>query len=131
SAIFTPDWSYCVDQSYAIMMSQSFYQHCWGLVDSQNRPLMDMSADAIDPRDRLLGRPVIINNDLASFGAGNVPAIAGACRHSLIRNVGGCELRTLRERFLYDKFAIGIAAWKRSGYRCVNPKAFCAWQVHA
>lgn len=126
------DWSYLKDPSFAIQMSQTMYWNILGLTDSNNRPLMNMSMDAIEPRERLLTYPVVINNDLDSFAAGNYSMVLGAFRHSLIRVVqGATNIRVLNERFIYDNLAVGIVGWRRSGYACVIPKAFVICRTHS
>jgi HK97 family phage major capsid protein len=128
--LYTLDYSYLIDPSMAIMLSQTGYRNFLGLVDNNNRPLMDMNTQDIEPRDRLLGFPVIVNNDFGSFAANNTIGVAGKWSSSYVRTVGGLNIRVLNERFIYDQLAIGIAAWQRAGYLCGNPKAFVLAKVH-
>lgn len=126
------DWSYVKDESFALQMHQTHYWHMLGLTDNNNRPLINMSMDAIEPRERFLTYPVVINNDLDTFGAGNYSMVAGAFKYSLIRNVrSGLNIRILNERFVYDNLAIGIVGWKRAGYLCVIPNAFVIFRTHS
>jgi HK97 family phage major capsid protein len=131
------NFKYQLDRAYrdepgaAIMASDSFISYVWGLVDSQNRPLMNMSMSLIDPVDRVLGVPMVCNNNLDTVSAGNYPAIYGAWSHCWVRDVGNLNLRTLTEYYLEPNLGIGLLAWKRTGFNCSMLPAFVALEVHS
>lgn len=130
-AVYALDKAYRSLPSYGLMLSDDAVRNAWSLVDNNGRPLMSMDADTIEPRDRLLGYPVIVNNDLGTVAAGNTVGVFGAFEKSVVRDVGDINLRILNEYFLAQYLAIGVIAWMRSSYAVVNPGAFYKVVVHA
>lgn len=129
--IWTPDIAYLRLPSIGLMCSQSFIQNAYSLVDSNNRPIMNMSMDAMGHQyATLLGYRVIPNNYLSTVAAGNVVAVFGPWERAVVRDAGPVNMKVLNERFM-DQLAIGMVAYQRSSYKTIRQAAFAKLTVHA
>lgn len=103
------------------------------LVDSQNRPLWDVSVVAGAP-DTLMGYPYVINQDMPSMAA-NARSIAFGdfSAHYIVRDVRNLQVLRLTERFA-DFLQVGFLAFMRSDGRIVSApgtQAVRLWQNSA
>lgn len=74
------------------MMSDDMEGHLHQMVDDDGRPLWAPSMRDGTP-NRLVGYPLWVNNDMASFAAGQKPLIFGAFGYYHIRTVNSIRLR--------------------------------------
>lgn len=77
------------------------------------RKLQDSASRPIFADDKLLGRPVVLNDDMPSIGASAKPIIFGDLSLYLVREVDGITLRNYSERYI-EFGQVGLAAWLRT-----------------
>lgn len=88
------------------------------LKDSDNQYIWQPGLQAGQP-DILLGRPVVINDDMASPAASAKSILFGDFSRYWIRDVGGVRLRRLNERFA-DNDQIGFVGFLRTDGELAN-----------
>jgi HK97 family phage major capsid protein len=102
------------DRSVAVMSK---------LKDTTGRPIWEYSLTAGAP-DRLLGHPVLVNDDVAQMAANAKSVIFGDLSKYHIRDVAGS---TTMRRFDDSAFAlngqVGFCGWTRSGGNLLEPAA--------
>lgn len=93
------------------------------LKDTTGRPIWEYSLTAGAP-DRLLGAPVVINDDVAEMAANARSILFGDMRQYTIRDVAGS---TSMRRFDDSAFAlngqVGFCGWNRTGGNLLQPLA--------
>jgi HK97 family phage major capsid protein len=100
------------------------------LVDSQNRPLWEPSVQAGTP-DMLLGKPIIINNDLAVPAANAKTGAFGDFEAGyIIRDVSGVQTVRLDERYA-DFLQVGWFAYCRTDATVQDTAAYTVFQQSA
>ena len=100
------------------------------LVDSQNRPLWEPSVQAGQP-DMLLGKPVVINNDLAVPAANAKTGAFGDFEQGyVIRDVVGVQTVRLDERYA-DFLQVGWFAYQRTDATVQDTSAYVVFQQSA
>ena len=85
------------------------------------RPLWQNSMRDGEP-DRIEGYPYIINQDMASFGAGNKPIAFGDFSHYIIRMAGDTTFVRLDERYM-DVLLVGFLSYQRSDGELIDTNA--------
>ena len=108
------------------MMADSSVKVVRKLKDSSNRPLFvpswDKSLTGATP-DTLLGRPVVVNNDVAAMAA-NAKSIAfGDFSKFIIRDVQGIVIRRFDDSAFALNGQVGFCGWMRSGSNLVDTAA--------
>ena len=88
---------------------------------SDARPLWQLSMRDGEP-DRIEGFPYIVNQDMASFGAGNKPIAFGDFSHYIIRMAGDTTFVRLDERYM-DALLVGFLAYQRSDGELIDTNA--------
>jgi HK97 family phage major capsid protein len=88
------------------------------LKDGQSRYILDPALQA-DGIDKLLGKPLISNNDMATLATGNKTVVFGDHGKFAIRNVRNIIVRRLDERFA-DADQVGFVAWYRGDSQVVS-----------
>jgi HK97 family phage major capsid protein len=91
-----------IDPAYIGNSTWSFnnntLQQLMALVDSLGRPLFMPSLSSGVP-DKILGRPFVLNQDLANVAAGTKSIFLGDWSKYVLRQVGGLEVLRLQERY--------------------------------
>lgn len=120
------DLKYSVNRAYRAnaewMMNDATLATILKLVDGNSRPLFEsaysVSLQSGEP-DRLLGQPVIINNDVATMAANAKPVLYGDFANFWVRDVMSMLLLRLNERYA-DFGQVGFVAFLRSDAKLVD-----------
>lgn len=110
--MFSVDAAYLPESKW--MMSEETLADVRMIEDSADRPIF------LD--NLLLGKPVVINNAMASIGAGSKPILYGDFSLYVVREVEGVSLRNYRERYA-DYHEIGFAASIRTDGNLLDSEA--------
>lgn len=109
------DLVYSIDIAYRAaskwMMNDASVKVVRKLKDSQGRPLWEPSLQAGQP-DRLLGYPIVTNNDVATMAANAKSILFGSLTKYKVRQVRGVSLVRLNERYA-DNLQVGFFAFTR------------------
>lgn len=106
------DFFHAVDPAYRnspkarFMMNDSTLAAVRKLKDGQGNYLWQMGNVQVGAPDVLLGKPVVVNQDMASIATGNKVMVFGDFSYFYIRRVGSPVIGVMRERFWPD---LGIA----------------------
>lgn len=99
--------------SAAWMMNDTTLGEIAALADTSDRPLWNPDLTGGD-RDRLLGYPVVINQDMPNTAASQKPILFGDYRQAyIIRDVRGIQMTRLDERFA-EFLQVGFFAYARA-----------------
>jgi HK97 family phage major capsid protein len=119
------DLQHSVDPAYqqdaAFMLNWTTLASLKKIVDGDGRPLWQPSASAgmgTFP-ETLLGKRVIVNQDMPSIAAGQKPIIYGAFNRYLVREVRGIQLMRLNERYA-DHHQVAFLAFMRCDGQMLN-----------
>lgn len=80
------------------------------VLDNNGRPIFIESAREGEP-DRILGRPVVIDDNMPDIGAGKTPIIFGDLKKYILRIVQGVKVRVYQEEKFYKDNCVGIQAF--------------------
>lgn len=80
------------------------------VLDKNGRPIFIESAREGEP-DRILGRPVVIDDNMPDIGAGKTPIIFGDLKKYILRIVQGVKVRVYQEEKFYKDNCIGVQAF--------------------
>lgn len=80
------------------------------VLDQNGRPIFVESAREGEP-DRILGRPVVIDDNMPDIGAGKTPILFGDLRKYILRIVQGVKVRVYQEEKFYKDNCVGIQAF--------------------
>jgi HK97 family phage major capsid protein len=80
------------------------------VLDNNGRPIFIESARDGEP-DRILGRPVVIDDNMPDIGASKVPIIFGDLSKYILRIVQGVKVRVYQEEKFYKDNCIGVQAF--------------------
>lgn len=80
------------------------------VLDENGRPIFLESTREGEP-DRILGRPVVIDDNMPDIAAGKVPIVFGDLRKYVLRIVQGVRIRVYQEEQYYRDNCIGIQAF--------------------
>lgn len=80
------------------------------VLDQNGRPTFVESAREGEP-DRILGRPVVIDDNMPDIGAGKTPILFGDLRKYVLRIVQGVKVRVYQEEKFYKDNCVGIQAF--------------------
>lgn len=80
------------------------------VLDQNGRPIFMESAREGEP-DRILGRPVVIDDAMDDIGAGKVPILFGDLKKYVMRIVQGVKVRVYQEEKFYKDNCIGVQAF--------------------
>ena len=80
------------------------------VLDQNGRPIFIESAREGEP-DRILGRPVVIDDNMPDIGAGKTPIIFGDLKKYILRIVQGVKVRVYQEEKFYKNNCVGIQAF--------------------
>lgn len=109
SLVNSLDFAY--QQGASFMLHQSVWNTILQLADSQNRPLFLDLVNGNSPR--LLGYPVVVNNNMASsIAASAITALFGDFSKYYIRQAGDLEIIRLDERYA-DAYQTGFMVVER------------------
>ncbi len=105
-----------VDPAYRVgaswMFNDTIYKQIKEIADSQNRPLWLPAGLQDGAAGRLLGYPIILNQDMAS-GASAKAVLFGDLKKNICREVGSVTLRRSDE-FAFDKYQATFAGFLRA-----------------
>ncbi len=123
------DLEHAVDPVYrrqpgvAFMMADSTLRQLRKLKDTQGRPIFVPGYESTNPGgapDTLLGRPIVINQDMPELAAGNRPLLFGALRKYLIRDVMDLTLFRMTDSAYTLRGQIGFVGFMRSGANLID-----------
>lgn len=80
------------------------------VLDENGRPIFLESTREGEP-DRILGRPVVIDDNMPDIAAGKVPIVFGDLRKYVLRIVQGVRVRVYQEEQYYRNNCIGVQAF--------------------
>ena len=80
------------------------------VLDQNGRPIFIESAREGEP-DRILGRPVVIDDNMDDIGAGKTPILFGDLKKYVMRIVQGVKVRVYQEEKFYKDNCIGVQAF--------------------
>ena len=80
------------------------------VIDQNGRLIFVESAREGEP-DRILGRPVVIDDNMPDIGAGKTPILFGDLRKYVLRIVQGVKVRVYQEEKFYKDNCVGIQAF--------------------
>jgi HK97 family phage major capsid protein len=132
AALFSIDPAYRDDPSFAFTMSDSTLSYLWKLEDQNGRPLFwnQMMNLASGMELRILDKPVVVNNAMASIAASAKVIACGAFNKFIIRDVHEAQVIALRERYM-DQLAVGFIAYLRTDSKLINPNCVKVLQMHS
>jgi len=122
---------YAVNRAYRVgakwMMNDTTLAGILKLVDSNGRPLIldYLTTLQEDEPEKLLGQPIIINNDMPSPGSAGSPLVGNQCvlygnwRNFFVRNIKDFTLLRLTERYA-DSLQVGFVGFTRADARLVD-----------
>jgi HK97 family phage major capsid protein len=124
------DPAYGGGQGLRWMMHQSVRKAIRLLTDTQNRPLWEPSLQTGQP-DNLLGYPVSLNNDMATFAASSKSLLFGNIAEAyVIRRVRDINTLRLTERYA-DYLQVGFLGFARADGTMQNANAVRVFQATA
>jgi HK97 family phage major capsid protein len=130
NTMFKVDPAYRNGQNVKWMWSDTALASIRNLVDGQNRPLWEPSVQAGTP-DMLLGKEVVINNDLAAPAASAKTGAFGDFEAGyVIRDVSGVQTVRLDERYA-DFLQVGWFAYCRTDATVQDTAAYTVFQQSA
>ncbi|WP_439137562.1 phage major capsid protein [Roseicyclus sp.] len=116
-----------VDPSYrrsaAWMFNDTTMRELRKIKDSQSRPIFVPGYEAGVPGgepDRLLGAPIIINQDVANMAASAKSILFGDMSGYYIRDVMAVEMFRFTDSAFTKKGQVGFLAWMRSGGNLID-----------
>lgn len=80
------------------------------VLDENGRPIFLESTREGEP-DRILGRPVVIDDNMPNIAAGAVPIVFGNLKKYILRIVQGVRVRVYQEEKFYKDNCIGVQAF--------------------
>lgn len=80
------------------------------VLDQNGRPIFVESAREGEP-DRILGRPVVIDDNMPDIGAGKIPILFGDLSKYVLRIAQGVKVRVYQEEKFYKDNCVGIQAF--------------------
>lgn len=80
------------------------------VMDQQGRPIFLESTREGEP-DRILGRPVVIDDNMPDIGASKVPVLFGDLKKYVLRIVQGVRVRIYQEEKFYKDNCVGVQAF--------------------
>lgn len=96
------------------------------LKDSSNRPIFvpswDQSLTGATP-DTILGKPVVVNNDVATMAANAKSIFFGDFSKFIIRDVAGMSIRRFDDSAFALNGQVGFCGWMRTGSNLVDTAA--------
>jgi HK97 family phage major capsid protein len=121
------DTAYSLDRAYMMNATWMFNHNTEAafrkIVDSTGQPLWSMGDFRNGSPDTILGRPYVINNDMADFGAGLTPIAFGDFKRAYkIRMVNGVGLKRLNELYATSD-EVGFVAFMRMDADIADVKA--------
>jgi HK97 family phage major capsid protein len=127
------DLYHSVDPAYRgnaiFMMADSTLALVKKMVDTTGRPLWMPSMAAGSP-DTILGKPVVVNNDVAAKAATAKCVLFGDFDKYIIRDCSETVIRVLNERWA-ETGSVGFVALHRADGNLLNTSAIKYLQVHA
>lgn len=112
------------------MMSDTSIALVEGLLDGDNRPMWQPDLTGSGP-DRLMGYPVVVNQDMAAPTAALKPIAFGDFTSGyIIRDVKGIQLTRLDERYA-EYLQVGFFAYARADGTPDDTAAYRILQMHA
>jgi len=122
------DPAYGADPDCKWMMHQTARKAIRKLVDTTGRPIWEPSLQANVP-DTLIGRPVLMNNDLATVAQNSKSLGFGSIKKAyIVREVAGVQLMRLTERYA-DNLQVGFFGFARYDGTLQDAGAFKTFQV--
>ncbi|HVL52830.1 MAG TPA: phage major capsid protein [Vitreimonas sp.] len=91
------------------------------LTDTSGMPLWQPSMQAGEP-DRILGKPIYADPDMATVATGNISALFGDFSYYWIRDVNGIAFQRLTELYA-ENGQVGFRAYHRTDGRLLNTAA--------
>lgn len=121
------DMAYSLDRAYMMNATWMFTHNSEAalrkLVDSTGQPIWAMGDIRNNAPDTILGRPYVINNDMANFGAGLTPIAFGDFKRAYkIRMVNGVGIKRLNELYATSD-EVGFVAFMRMDADIADVKA--------
>lgn len=127
------DLYHSVDVSYrknaTWMLDDTTLAYVKKIVDGDQRPLWGAGLNA-GQADTIMGKPVIVNNDIPVIASSAKVIVFGDFKKYLIRDVMGLTVRVLNERYI-DTGSIGFLALSRNDGVTLNSAALKYLQMHA
>lgn len=80
------------------------------VMDQQGRPIFLESTREGEP-DRILGRPVVIDDNMPDIGASKVPVLFGDLKKYVLRIVQGVRVRIYQEEKFFKDNCVGVQAF--------------------
>ena len=123
------DLEHSVDPAYReqgtprFMMNDSTLKYVRKLKDGQSRPIFVPGYEQGVPGGApttLLGRELVINQDMASLGASNKPVAFGDFAYYVIRDVMAMQMFRFTDSAYISKGQIGFLAWMRTGGNLID-----------
>ncbi len=123
------DLEHAVDPVYrrqpgvAFMMADTTLKQVRKLKDGQGRPIFVPGYESTNPGgapDALLGRAILINQDMPELAAGKRPLLFGAFRKYLIRDVMDLTLFRMTDSAYTLRGQIGFVGFMRSGANLID-----------
>lgn len=118
------DLAYRVSDRCAFMMHDLTFKAVKKLVDSQGRPLWlpltSPSFQSDSQFDTLLGKKLVINNDMPQMAANAQPILFGDFSKYLIRDVMDILVLRFTDSAYASKGQVGFLAWARADGRLVD-----------
>ncbi len=125
------DLFYSVNAAYragntAFMMNDASVAIVRKLKDGSQRPIFvpswDASLTGATP-DTLLGRPIVVNNDVAVMGVSAKSIAFGDFSKFIIRDVNGVDIRRFDDSAFALNGQVGFCGWMRTGSNLVDTAA--------
>jgi HK97 family phage major capsid protein len=116
------DLEHSVDPAYRQAGNYGFMMRD-EIKDSQQRPIFVPGYESGNPGgapDRLLGRPIYVNQDVAAMAASARSVLFGDFRYYTIRDVMSVEMFRFADSPYISKGQIGFLAWMRSGGNLID-----------
>lgn len=134
------DLFYSVNSAYrngpkvAFTMADSSVKVVRKLKDGQNRPIFvpswDASLTGATP-DTLLGKPIVVNDDIAAMAANAKSIGFGDFSKFVIRDVMGVQIRRFDDSAFALNGQVGFCGWMRSGSNLLDTAAVKYYQNSA
>ena len=112
------DPAYRNDPSFGWMMHDDIILYIRKLKDANDQYLWQPGLQDSEP-DRLLGKPVVVNNDMPALATGNVTVLVGAMSKYVVRDAGSVRMFRLEERYR-DNDQTGFVAFSRHDGRVID-----------
>ena len=101
------------------MMNSATRAALMKVLDGNNRPIFLESTREGEP-DRILGRPVVINDNMDDIGAGKTPIVFGDLKKYILRIVQGVKIRVYQEEKYYKDNCLGVQAFVTADGKLVH-----------